>query len=59
MGWYMIGSIVFNGMVNVLVVVWFGGRSIVLLCTKYYRRLRFKILGPEERPPTEESEEQE
>ena len=54
MGWYMIGGIVLNGMVNILVILWFGGKSIVLLCVKYYRRIKFKVFGPERREPIEE-----
>ena len=43
MGWYMISSIVANGVVNILIVMWFGGKSIVLVVIKYYRRAKNKI----------------
>ena len=43
MGWYMISSIVFNGVVNILIVMWFGGKSIVLVIIKYYRRAKHKF----------------
>ena len=43
MGWYMISSIVLNGVVNVIIILWFGGRSIYLLLLKYYRRIKHKL----------------
>ena len=43
MGWYMISSIVANGVVNILIVMWFGGKSIVLVVIKYYRRAKHKL----------------
>lgn len=41
-GWSMIICICFNALCNVLVVLWFAGRSLYLICTKYYNILEDK-----------------
>ena len=49
MGWAMIGTIVINSLINVMVIVFIGGRGVYLIVVKYYRLAKFKICGPEKK----------
>jgi hypothetical protein len=58
-GWVMVMLICFNALCNILIVLWFGGKSIYLIIIKYYNIVEHKICEafPVAQPESEDAAE--